>query len=154
MHNLSIQNRASYDKTENGTSIIPAGQETNKDLFIKLLVGQMTNQDPFNPQDPTQYVTQLAQFSMLEQIMSLNDSMNYLVNVNNGVLINSAMTTASSLIGKNVEMSFLDENGKVVDYCGEVKGTTVKDGRVYLEVKLEGSEEIKEIEYENLVKVS
>lgn len=154
MDNLSIQNRASYDKTENGTSIIPAGQETNKDLFIKLLVGQMTNQDPFNPQDPTQYVTQLAQFSMLEQIMSLNDSMDYLVNVNNGVLINSAMTTASSLIGKNVEMSSLDENGKVVDYCGEVKGATVKDGRVYLEVKLEGSEEIKEIEYENLVKVS
>ena len=154
MDNLSIQNRASYDKTENGTSIIPAGQETNKDLFIKLLVGQMTNQDPFNTQDPTQYVTQLAQFSMLEQIMSLNDSMDYLVNVNNGVLINSAMTTASSLIGKNVEMSSLDENGKVVDYCGEVKGTTVKDGRVYLEVKLEGSEEIKEIEYENLVKVS
>lgn len=154
MDNLSIQNRASYDKTENGTSIIPAGQETNKDLFIKLLVGQMTNQDPFNTQDPTQYVTQLAQFSMLEQIMSLNDSMDYLVNVNNGVLINSAMTTASSLIGKNVEMSSLDENGKVVDYCGEVKGATVKDGRVYLEVKLEGSEEIKEIEYENLVKVS
>lgn len=154
MDNLSIQNRVSYDKTENGTSIIPAGQETNKDLFIKLLVGQMTNQDPFNPQDPTQYVTQLAQFSMLEQIMSLNDSMDYLVNVNNGVLINSAMTTASSLIGKNVEMSSLDENGKVVDYCGEVKGATVKDGRVYLEVKLEGSEEIKEIEYENLVKVS
>lgn len=154
MDNLSIQNRASYDKTENGTSIIPTGQETNKDLFIKLLVGQMTNQDPFNTQDPTQYVTQLAQFSMLEQIMSLNDSMDYLVNVNNGVLINSAMTTASSLIGKNVEMSSLDENGKVVDYCGEVKGATVKDGRVYLEVKLEGSEEIKEIEYENLVKVS
>lgn len=89
-----------YGKTENGTPIVEAGKETDKDIFLKMLVGQMANQDPFNPQDPTQYITQLAQFSSLEQMMTLNDSMEYLIGVNNGVLVNSALQTASSLIGK------------------------------------------------------
>ena len=38
------------------------------DLFLKLLVAQMKNQDPFNSQDPTQYITQLAQFNTNNQV--------------------------------------------------------------------------------------
>ena len=48
---------ATYGKTENGTPIVEAGKETDKDIFLKMLVGQMANQDPFNPQDPTQYIS-------------------------------------------------------------------------------------------------
>ncbi|SCJ98173.1 Basal-body rod modification protein flgD [uncultured Clostridium sp.] len=142
-----------YGKTENGTPIVEAGKETDKDIFLKMLVGQMANQDPFNPQDPTQYITQLAQFSTLEQMMALNDSMNYLIGVNNGVLVNSALQTASSLIGKNVEVSSLDEDGKYQDYSGKVQSVAVKDGTVVLELKLENGE-VKEFEYSELVKVN
>ena len=142
-----------YGKTENGTPIVEAGKETDKDIFLKMLVGQMANQDPFNPQDPTQYITQLAQFSSLEQMMTLNDSMEYLIGVNNGVLVNSALQTASSLIGKNVEVSSLDEDGKYQDYLGKVQSVEVKDGTVVLELKLENGE-VKEFEYSELVKVN
>ena len=142
-----------YGKTENGTPIVEAGKETDKDIFLKMLVGQMANQDPFNPQDPTQYITQLAQFSSLEQMMTLNDSMEYLIGVNNGVLVNSALQTASSLIGKNVEVSSLDEDGKYQDYSGKVQSVAVKDGTVVLELKLEIGE-VKEFEYSELVKVN
>ena len=142
-----------YGKTENGTTIVEAGKETDKDIFLKMLVGQMANQDPFNPQDPTQYITQLAQFSNLEQMMTLNDSMEYLIGVNNGVLVNSALQTASSLIGKNVEVSSLDEDGKYQDYSGKVQSVAVKDGTVVLELKLENGE-VKEFEYSELVKVN
>ena len=142
-----------YGKTENGTPIVEAGKETDKDIFLKMLVGQMANQDPFNPQDPTQYITQLAQFSSLEQMMTLNDSMEYLIGVNNGVLVNSALQTASSLIGKNVEVSSLDEDGKYQDYSGKVQSVAVKDGTVVLELKLENGE-VKEFEYAELVKVN
>ncbi|MBC5630951.1 hypothetical protein H8S20_19165 [Clostridium sp. NSJ-6] len=142
-----------YGKTENGTPIVEAGKETDKDIFLKMLVGQMANQDPFNPQDPTQYITQLAQFSSLEQMMTLNDSMEYLIGVNNGVLVNSALQTASSLIGKNVEVSSLDEDGKYQDYSGKVQSVAVKDGTVVLELKLENGE-VKEFEYSELVKVN
>lgn len=142
-----------YGKTENGTPIVEAGKETDKDIFLKMLVGQMANQDPFNPQDPTQYITQLAQFSSLEQMMTLNDSMEYLIGVNNGVLVNSALQTASSLIGKNVEVSSLDEDEKYQDYSGKVQSVAVKDGTVVLELKLENGE-VKEFEYSELVKVN
>lgn len=142
-----------YGKTENGTPIVEAGKETDKDIFLKMLVGQMANQDPFNPQDPTQYITQLAQFSSLEQMMTLNDSMEYLIGVNNGVLVNSALQTASSLIGKNVEVSSLDKDGKYQDYSGKVQSVAVKDGTVVLELKLENGE-VKEFEYSELVKVN
>ena len=45
--------------------------ELGKDEFLKLLVTQLQNQDPLNPQDDTQFISQLAQFSALEQIQVL-----------------------------------------------------------------------------------
>lgn len=153
MNTINTKSRA-YDKTENGTSIVLPGQETNKDLFLKMLVAQMTNQDPFNPQDPTQYITQLSQFSMLEQMMTFNDGMEYLLGVNNGILVNTAMSTASSLIGKNVELSEVGEDGKVNKFSGEVKSTYIKDGIIYLEVELCDTKEVKSFKYESLVKIS
>lgn len=145
-------NRSNPNKTENGTTIVKPGEETDKDMFFKLLVAQMGNQDPFNAQDPTQYITQLAQFTTLERIEELNDSMQYLVGVNNGILVNSALQTASSLIGKDVEVSSLGEDGKYQDYSGTVQSVSIKDGTVCLELKLENGE-IKEFEYASLVKV-
>jgi flagellar basal-body rod modification protein FlgD len=40
-------------------------------MFLKLLVAQLQNQDPLNPTDSTQFVSQLAQFSELEQIIAI-----------------------------------------------------------------------------------
>ena len=39
----------------------------NENVFLQLLVAQLKNQDPDNPADGTQFVTQLAQFTTLEQ---------------------------------------------------------------------------------------
>ena len=49
------------------------GVNTDKEAFLKLLVAQVSQQDPLSPQDSDQYVQQLTQFSTLEQLMSLND---------------------------------------------------------------------------------
>jgi flagellar basal-body rod modification protein FlgD len=40
-------------------------------MFLQLLVAQLQNQDPLNPTDSTQFVSQLAQFSELEQVMGI-----------------------------------------------------------------------------------
>jgi len=40
-------------------------------MFLQLLVSQLQNQDPLNPTDSTQFVSQLAQFSELEQVMAI-----------------------------------------------------------------------------------
>ena len=42
-----------------------------KDMFLQLLVAQIKNQDPLNPTDSTQFVSQLAQFSELEQVIAI-----------------------------------------------------------------------------------
>jgi len=48
------------------------GVNTDKEAFLKLLVAQVSNQDPMSPQSSDQYVQQLTQFSTLEQLMTLN----------------------------------------------------------------------------------
>ncbi len=47
----------------------------NRDTFLQLLVTQIRNQDPLSPQDPTEFVTQLAQFSSLEQLLEMRQSL-------------------------------------------------------------------------------
>lgn len=165
----TVANTKSSDKTENGTQIVMPGEETNKDLFLKLLVAQMSNQDPLNPQDPTQYVTQLAQFSSLEQMQSLNEGMEYLVGLTNGVLVNSAMSTASALIGKRIEAyapkeDDTEETNNVAKgdekpddkktITGVVEGIKIENGIVYMEVRVDESGELKSIEYGSLIKAS
>ena len=44
-----------------------ANTDISKNMFMQLLVAQMKNQDPLNPSDSTQFLTQLAQFQQLEQ---------------------------------------------------------------------------------------
>jgi flagellar basal-body rod modification protein FlgD len=46
-------------------------QLANKNTFLNLLVAQLQNQDPLNPADATQFVTQLAQFTQLEQTLGM-----------------------------------------------------------------------------------
>jgi len=162
-NDISTKNTRAYDKTENGTNIVMPGEETDKDLFMKMLVAQMSNQDPFNPQDPTQYVTQLAQFNSLEQMMNLNNGMEYLMGMTNGLLVNSAMGMASSLIGKQVEVYAPIENpdeGEDAEgsnnetLTGVVEGVHIKDGMVYMDVRIDETKELKSIEYGALIKVS
>jgi flagellar basal-body rod modification protein FlgD len=49
--------------------------ELGKDTFLKLLVAQIRHQDPLNPADGLQFVTQLAQFSELEQVMQMRQDL-------------------------------------------------------------------------------
>lgn len=47
----------------------------NEDVFLQLLVAQLKYQDPENPADGTQFVTQLAQFSTLEQSTEMRNDL-------------------------------------------------------------------------------
>jgi flagellar hook assembly protein FlgD len=47
----------------------------NKEMFLKLLVAQLQHQDPASPEDPVQFLTQLAQFTTLEQTISMRQEL-------------------------------------------------------------------------------
>ena len=55
----------------------PAGtaQMASQETFLKLLVAQIKNQDPLSPMDSVQFVSQLAQFSSLEQLIGLRSEL-------------------------------------------------------------------------------
>lgn len=69
-----------------------------KEDFLSLLVAQLKNQDPLNPDDPTEFTAQLAQFSSLEQLFNMNESMDNLVTSN----ANSDKLSTLNTIGKEV----------------------------------------------------
>lgn len=51
------------------------GQIASKDAFLRLLVAQIKNQNPLNPADGVQFLTQLAQFSELEQMIGIRQEL-------------------------------------------------------------------------------
>ena len=59
--------------TQQATSS-PTTQQLGEADFLKLLVTQLENQDPMNPMDNQQFIAQLATFSSLEQLISINQA--------------------------------------------------------------------------------
>ena len=56
-----------------------ARQGVDSNTFLKLLVAQLKNQDPLEPQQGAEFVAQLAQFNSLEQLISINNRLDQLV---------------------------------------------------------------------------
>lgn len=77
------------------------GDDLGKEDFLQLMVTQMTQQDPLNPQDGTEYVAQLAEFSGLERMLNMEKAM--------GNMVLAASSTNSTLavgfIGKDIKMT-------------------------------------------------
>ncbi len=76
-----------------------------KDIFLKLLVAQMENQDPLKPQDATQMSSQLAQFNMVEQQTASNNFLEQLVAAQGGGSSAAQPTTGASYLGHSVTVN-------------------------------------------------
>jgi len=77
------------------------GSTMDKESFLLLLVTQFKYQDPLNPMEDKEFISQLAQFSSLEQMMNMNEGMEKLTTATN----NQQMVNATSYIGKLVSVS-------------------------------------------------
>lgn len=91
-------NQATNTSTGKSTAASTKDSVMGKEDFLKLLVAQLQNQDPLSPDDPTEFTAQLAQFSSLEQLFTLNESMENMVTSN----ANSDRFTTLNTIGKSV----------------------------------------------------
>ena len=72
MSNVNGVGSTYTDPTVSNTSSNSSTKDLGKTEFLKLLVTQLQNQDPMNPVDNQQFIAQLATFSSLEQLMSVN----------------------------------------------------------------------------------
>jgi flagellar basal-body rod modification protein FlgD len=78
----------------------------SQSVFLQLLIAQLKNQDPQNPADGTQFVTQLAQFTTLEQQTQATTDLNSILSliqrgasVPGGVAASSGGSSAGSKVG-------------------------------------------------------
>jgi flagellar basal-body rod modification protein FlgD len=90
----SLQSTTSGKAGDSATGASALG----KDSFLQLLVTQMQNQNPLDPQDNSEFVAQLAQFSSLETMQNLSTS----VDAIGGMYQSSQALQASSLVGRSV----------------------------------------------------
>src|SRR5262245_29504700 len=73
-----------------------AGPESlDYDAFLQLLIAQMKNQDPTKPADPSQFISQLASFSSVEQAIKTNNKLD-------SMMTSMALTQAEGFIGRTV----------------------------------------------------
>lgn len=136
---MSIDSINSSTATSKGTPIVKPGNSMDKNAFLRILSAELSNQNPDDAKDSTQYIAQMAQFSSLEQMQNLNSTMSF--------------SGASSLIGKSVTLTDLDSNGN--QYYGIVKGT-VKDGstvKLNVEVDDNGIKKVLDFPYENVSQI-
>lgn len=91
--------------------------ELGKDAFLQLLCTQMQYQDPLNPSSDTEFISQLASFSSLEQMQNLNNSFN--------------QTQAFTMIGQEVQVKAENQYGYVQ---GTVDYVTVSGGKAYFSI--------------------
>jgi flagellar basal-body rod modification protein FlgD len=99
-----------------------AGKTTlGKDDFLKLLLAQLSNQDPLKPMEDKEFIAQLAQFNSLEQMQQVNT---HLIDM----LAGMSLSQASSLLGRVVEAGQIS---------GTVTGVAMADGKAKITVQTE-----------------
>ena len=96
--------------SSNNTSSTKTSQDLGKDDFLNLLVTQLKYQDPLSPMEDKEFISQMAQFTSLEQMKNMNNSVQ--------------ITQATSFIGKQV--TWADSQGNEVS--GVVKSVKIVNG--------------------------
>ena len=100
---------------------MPQAELLDKDAFLQLLVAQMQYQDPLEPTDNTEYISQLATFSQLEEMQNLNQSL--------------TEGSAYNLVGKYVFVKVTNNQTGETSYDhGMVEYVMRENGKVYISV--------------------
>lgn len=105
--------QSSLNKAENANAM-------DKDAFLQLLVAQMKYQDPLQPTSNTEYISQYAQFSQVEQMNNMAASMD--------------LQRASQLVGKEVYVKTTGSNGETKYVQGKVDYVVYENNKAFLSI--------------------
>lgn len=110
--------------------------------FLKILVAQLGNQDPLKPMDNQEFVTQLAQFTSLQQTQEMNDKLGQLITA-------QASMQSVGLLGKTVDVT----NDSGSNSTGTVSALSFTSGEPRLTIKLSDGSLLTDIGLSNLTAV-
>lgn len=105
-----------------------------KDDFLKILIAQLQNQDPTSPMEDKEFIAQMAQFTSLEQMSNMNNTLQALVDSQK----QSQMMEFSGFIGKEVTWHNIidseeeEEEPTIEEGTGRVVSVQFKNGSVTL----------------------
>ena len=116
VENGKIVETASQTSVKNSTKSSNNGMD--KEAFLQLLVAQMKYQDPLEPTSNTEYISQYAQFSQVEQMQNMSSSMD--------------LQRASSLVGKEVYIKTTTSSGDTKLVQGKVDYVSYENNKAYL----------------------
>ncbi len=110
--------------------------DLDKNAFLKLLITQLENQDPLDPQDNSEFVAEMAQFSSLEQMTNMNDSLSKINTLVSNMDTSMLVGQLSGMIGKSIDwdetVQTVDEKGEPLittnNLSGVITGVSVSDG--------------------------
>ncbi len=123
------------------TSPAAAATQIGIQDFLRILVAQLSNQDPLKPLDNQEFVTQLAQFTSLQQTQEMNDKLSSLLSA-------EASSQSIGLLGRNVEVR--TENGFST---GSVSAMRFEAGEPRLTLTLSGGAILTDVRLADLVSV-
>jgi flagellar basal-body rod modification protein FlgD len=86
----------STSSSSTGGSTASASAASDQDMFLQLLVAQLENQDPLNPEDGTTFVTQLAQFQQLDTSISTGSDVSSILQDLNSLVGNTNSTAGNT----------------------------------------------------------
>ena len=102
------------------SKVSSANNDMDKDAFLQLLVAQMKYQDPLQPTSNTEYISQYAQFSQVEQMQNMAASMD--------------LQRASGLVGQYVYIKTVSSTGETNYVNGKVDYVVYENSKAYLSV--------------------
>ena len=89
------------------------GLQNNSNMFLTLMLKQLESQDPTEPMDNTQWLSQLAQYSSLEQMTQMNSGLEncakYINAMYDDMMLNSEINQTLAMIGKDVTLQIPNE---------------------------------------------
>lgn len=118
-------NATNYEKNK-----ATGNNELGQDVFLQLMITQLQNQDPLDPMDNSEFLSQQAMFTQVNTLQEMNDKIgsygDALLSLNGSMLNSNTLNQATGLVGK--EVTAINPENKDETITGIVESVKITDG--------------------------